>query len=105
MQNVSEHKDASIHEVVAKLREELGTTAFEIVDHWEDDLCAIGLARPGNHSVLVYVATYALPAHTYFASLELPSIAEGLPYKSAGEFNDLDFDGLVNVVKKHLTGP
>ena len=39
----------------AGLRESLGLDAFDIMDHWEPNLCAVGIASPRDHSVLVYV--------------------------------------------------
>ena len=96
-------KHTSIQEIVEKLRNELGATAFDIVDHWEADLCAVGLARPDNHAVLVYISTCSLPEKGYFASLELPSVEEDFfSYQAAGEFDDLDFEALVSIVKRHL---
>jgi hypothetical protein len=100
--NELKDKDTSIREVIAKLQSELGTSFFDIVDHWEADLCAVGIARPDNHEVLVYISTCSLPEHGYFVSLELPSVEEDFPYQAAGEFDDLDFEALVSIIKRHL---
>jgi hypothetical protein len=100
--NELKDKDTSLQEVVSKLQRKLGTTAFDIVDHWEADLCAVGIARPDNHAVLIYISTCSLPDKGYYASLELPSVTEDFPYQPAGNFDDLDFEGLVNVIKVHL---
>ena len=100
--NELKDKDTSIHEVIAKLQNKLGDTAFDIVDHWEADLCAVGIARPDNHAILVYISTRNLPEKGYYASLELPSVEEDFPYQAAGEFDNLDFEGLVSIIKRHL---
>jgi len=95
-------KDVSLQIAIAKLRHEFGATAFKVVDHWEADTCAVGIAHPDNHEILVYVSTCALPEHGYFVSLELPSEEADLPYRPAGEFNDVDLDNLVRIVRQHL---
>lgn len=98
-----ETKHSSIQHVVAKLREELGHISFEIVDHWEADLYAIGLARPDNSHVLVYISTFHLPEGEYFVSIELPpEEGDDIPYQPSGEFHNVDFRGLVGLIKRHL---
>ena len=95
-----ENKDEDIRQVVRKLQDELSTGAFDIVDHWDADPCAIGIARPDNHGVLVYIAVCE---NFYFVSLELPPVKEDLPYLQTDEFNNIDFKMLVSIVKQHLS--
>ena len=95
-----ENKDEDIRQVVRKLQDELSTGAFDIVDHWDADPCAIGIARPDNHGVLVYIAAYE---DFYFVSLELLSVDEDLPYLQEDEFNNVDFKALASIVKQHLS--
>lgn len=100
--NELKDKDTSIQEVIAKLQNELGSNFFDIVDHWEADLGAIGIAHPGNHAILVYISTCSLPDKGYYASLELPSVEEDFPYQAVGESDDLDFEALASIIKRHL---
>jgi hypothetical protein len=65
-------KHKSITELLDRLRTRLGTAAFDVIDHWEGDLCAVGVARPDEHGILVYVSTFGEPEGSYFVSLELP---------------------------------
>lgn len=95
-------KDITIQEVITKLQNELGFNCFDIVDHWEVDPCSIGIARPDNHAVLVYVSTCTMPEGGYHASLELPPVSEDFPYLPAGGFDGLDFESLVSITKRHL---
>jgi hypothetical protein len=49
-------KNPALGEVVQRLRQDLGGNYFAVVDYWEDDLLATGLARPDDSTVFVYVA-------------------------------------------------
>lgn len=101
--NTENIKDPEILKMLSKLRTELGEGAFDVVDHWEADLCAIGIVRPDNHSVLVYVSTYERGEGRYWVSLELPPIAEGVPYASAGEREVRGIRELASVVRRHFS--
>jgi hypothetical protein len=100
-------KDESIIRLLDRLESHLGKGAFVIMDHWEGDLCAVGIARPDNHCVLVYICTAYEPADTYFVSLELPPKAgedqwANHPYTPAGEQRVHGFDALLHLVKRHF---
>jgi hypothetical protein len=100
-------KDETIIRLLAKLRERLGVAGFDVVDHWELDLCAVGIARRGESKVLVYVSTHGQPESTYFVSLELPPESGNQewanhPYTPAGECVARSFEELVEVIRKHL---
>lgn len=100
-------KDESIHRLLARLEASLGKDAFHVVDHWEADLSAIGIARPDNHGVLVYIAMFGQEEDSYFVSLELPTTAGGEtwkdhPYTPAGEKQLHGLDNLLNVIRRHF---
>jgi hypothetical protein len=96
-------KDPAILDVLEGLRARLGRSAFEVVDHWECDLCAIGIASPRHHGVLVYISTLGQPAGRFYAELELPPApGDDFPYQVAGTFESLDFERLAAVVTEHL---
>jgi len=97
-------KDRTILRLLNKLTKRLGSQAFDVVDHWDADLCAIGIARPDDHRVLVYVCTFGQQAGAYFVSLELPPTAgSDLPYSSAGEQEAKSFDELVEIIQRHFS--
>ncbi len=48
-------KDKSIIKLIENLKGVIDFTHLEIVDHWEADLCAIGLRRKNK---LVYISTF-----------------------------------------------
>ena len=100
-------KHHTITRLLPRLRKRLGTDAFDVVDHWDADLCAVGIARPDGHARLLYICTHGLPNGRYFASLELPPAQGGEqwanhPYTPGAEFDSLSFDELVAVIRKHF---
>jgi len=96
-------KDPIIVALLRRLRKYLGPSAFDIVDHWESDLCAIGIASPRDHGVLAYISCFGEPEGRYHVELELPPSPDGdLPFQVAGRYNDLDFEALADVVSNHL---
>jgi hypothetical protein len=81
----------------------LGQHAFDIVDHWEGDLFAVGIARPDNHAVLVYISTYNKVGEGCSVSLELPPTSGiDFPYTKASDHNVTSFDQLVQIVQHHF---
>jgi len=48
-------KDKTIIELIERLRLHINFRLLEIVDHWEADLCAIGLMKENR---LVYISTF-----------------------------------------------
>jgi hypothetical protein len=96
-------KDPAIVTLLRRLSDRLGLDAFEIVDHWEPDLCAIGIASPRDHGVLAYISCFGEPEGRYHVELELPPSPGGeLPYQDAGRYDDLGFEALVSVVSAHF---
>lgn len=67
-----ENKLPEIHSLLSRLEGDLGENYFGITDHWEADLKAVGITKPGNPSVLVYLSIND-DFKTYYAALELPS--------------------------------
>ena len=96
-------KDPSIHDLLARLTAAFGAGSFDVVDHWEADRCAIGVARPGEPGTLAYVSTSGLPGGRYTVHLERPpSPGSALPYAPAGEREDIGLDEVLAVVETHL---
>jgi hypothetical protein len=95
-------KNKTIETVLVRLQEALGNSYFDIVDHWEGDTCAVGIARPDNHSILAYISTWMLQAGHYDVHLELPPLKEGDVYEPAGLYESVDFDGLVGIITRHF---
>jgi hypothetical protein len=75
-----------------------------VVDYWDADLCAVGVARPDNHGVLVYVNTFRKPPDHFFVGLELPppTAKVDYPYNPAGHFEVKSFNELVELIQHHF---
>ncbi len=98
-------KDQSIIMVLQKLYKRMGPYAFVIYDHWGHDKNAIGITSPQNHGVLVYISTFGIPKNYYNVRLELPPKRDSeFPYTEAGKYEGLDFEELVDIIRKHLDG-
>jgi hypothetical protein len=96
------NKDPAIVELLAGLREALGAAAFMVVDHWEADPCAVGVAHPRNQHVLACLALGANPG-SYDIHLELPAPDRSeLPYAAAGGHAEVSFAEVVGIVRGHL---
>jgi hypothetical protein len=96
-------KDASITDVVARLRDRLGAGAFILADHWADDLCAVGLAATHEPGRLVYITTLRRAPGRYDLFFELPPPpGSELPYEPAGNVHDIGFEQLAAAVAQHL---
>ena len=51
-------KDPSIVAFVERVTGALGPAGWQVADHWDGDLCAIGIASASDPERLVYVCTY-----------------------------------------------
>jgi hypothetical protein len=101
--NTQLQKDQSIVRLLDGLRARLGLRSFDVVDHWEGDSCAIGIARPDNHSVLVYISTSGEPGERCSVSLELPpQPGSDIPYTAAGDHDAASLDELAEIVRRHF---
>lgn len=103
MSNQELVKDESIHNVLARLKKALRGRAYRVVDHWEDSLCAIGVASPEDIRALAYISTFDKPRGYYFLSLELPPPpGSAQAYVPAGEYEHVDFRELARLIREHL---
>jgi hypothetical protein len=97
-------KNPAILAVLSQLRSRLGPNAFVLADHWESDLCAVGIASPHNPGVLIYISCYGEPPESFRYELELPPPnGDDFPYQAAGTGTALSFEALAEVVAGHLT--
>ena len=48
-------KDATVTELLSWLRQRLGNK-FVVTDHWDADLCAVGISAPNDPAQLVYIS-------------------------------------------------
>jgi hypothetical protein len=94
-------KESSIVEVLDRLQARLGPDTFAIVDHWDCDRRAVGVARPDDHGVLAYIATWG---SGFYVELELPPPpGDDFPNAVAGQHSGLSAEQVVQIVAGHLS--
>lgn len=97
------HKNPAIVSALDYLRHQLGNGYFQLADHWEGDLMAVGIAHPTDPTCLVYIACGDGASPSYTAILERrPSADIGPPYEECCRFADLGLADLASVVAAHL---
>ena len=101
-------KDPAVGELVDRLASDLGTTSFDLADHWED-LMAIGLARPNDHGVLIYIAIIiddegeVLDSpDRYSYACESPSDADDLGHHVTYSGDHVAYDEVAKAAARHL---
>ncbi|NQT38676.1 MAG: hypothetical protein HQ581_14360 [Planctomycetes bacterium] len=100
--NEAYEKERAILDVVDRLRSDLGDGTFDIVDHWEIDLCAIGLALPRDHRILVYISSCGHPNGEYDYEMELPPEPGTDDLYSVADRNPAcDYGTLLQAIKRH----
>lgn len=99
-------KDQAIHTALDYLRHRLGEAAFVIIDHWEADLAAVGVASPTRLDRLVCISCFdqrSSQPPRYTAILErAPAPNSDLLYEECGHFAELSLEDLATVVSTHL---
>jgi hypothetical protein len=94
-------KHPSVESVLARLERDL-RAEFTVVDHWPDDLCAIGVARRDDPATLVYISTYPPEEGKLAYECERASTEPDQPYRSEGVVEDATYEQLVRAVREHL---
>jgi hypothetical protein len=89
-------KDTSIWTLVAQLAAIFGGDSFQLVDHWDADLFAVGIASVREQRLLVYVSTYGKDSGLFAYDCEEPDA------QSVGKSEQVDLAELVRVVERHL---
>jgi hypothetical protein len=92
-------KDKDLRRIVDLLMNKYSDRIL-IKDFWNTDLCAIGLCDKSEKH-LIYISTFGLPIDRFNIVLENLS-ANDENTMIVGEFNDITFDKLENILKKHL---
>ncbi|MBN8610866.1 MAG: hypothetical protein J0L92_09800 [Deltaproteobacteria bacterium] len=95
-------KHESILALIARL--DLPSRGWAVMDHWEADLCALGVTSAAHPGRLVYVSTFRFGPDRYHYALELPPRDPNDVYLPAGEGDDVTFEELLDVMIEHLDG-
>lgn len=98
-------KDPRIHDLLARLRADLGTEAFVIADHWEGDLCAVGISTTYDPSRLVYVSTYNHADDEFTYELETAPKSDNDIYDVIGRGDAKSYSELLAIIRQHFANP
>jgi hypothetical protein len=94
-------KDPTIVQLISIL--DLETRGWKIVDHWEADTCAIGIARANDLRRIVYISTFKKEAGRYDYECEFPAGQRKTDYDVTDRGVDVCYEQLLKVLQKHLT--
>jgi hypothetical protein len=98
-------KDPSLRHLVSELQRRAPDGTFIVVDHWEMDPFAIGLASPAHPDQLAYISSLTAAEGKYFMSRELPSDSDLVPFRDGGAEQYTDIDTLAAAILDHLGAP
>jgi hypothetical protein len=93
-------KDQEILDLLAKLS--LSERGWTVADHWEADLCAVGVALAEDPRRLVYISTYDMEPGRYNYECEAPNETIPDDYTTTETGENVDFDTLLAVMQRHL---
>jgi hypothetical protein len=98
-------KVPAIQHVLETLQARFGLGCFAVVDHWPADPLAVGVARPDDSAVLVYVSVesaFTGEAVKYYVALELEPAGPHETFRAAGDFHRLTLGEIPAIVGRHL---
>jgi hypothetical protein len=78
-----------------RLRDDFDEDAFDVVDRWEADLCAIGIAAHDDHRRLVYISTWGWEGERFSFELEGSTDTDGM-------VEGVTYDELRRAIEAHL---
>jgi hypothetical protein len=93
-------KDQGILDLLTKL--DVSERGWTIADHWEADLCAVGIALADDPRRLVYVSTYDMEPGRYNYECEESNGLTPEDYSTTETGENVDFHTLLAVMQRHL---
>ena len=93
------NKDDKVVATLKHLANKFGSKSFKVADHWDGDLCAIGLTD-NKDKYLVYFSIRV--DNAFYVSLENLKTGDDRMYEPAGDFNDVDLETLERIFLQHL---
>lgn len=96
-----EQKTQQIRQLADHLLEKYGPDNIIIVDYWDADNSAIGLADR-TKKYTVYITDNGRTDHLFFVSLENPATTNDFPYTPGGDFDNISAEEVEEILIKHL---
>jgi hypothetical protein len=93
-------KDKTILDLVEAL--DLERRGWMVVDHWEADLCAIGIGMVTDPRRLVYVSTFNRRPGRYDYECELPDGEAPEEYSTPATGEEVEYEILLKIMEAHL---
>lgn len=93
------NKDEKIKWTVEHLAKKFGEDSFNIKDHWDTDLCAIGLTDK-DEKHLIYISV--IDPDGYYIALENSIAVDDFPYEPAEDFDNVSLEELEKIFAQHL---
>ena len=100
---MSLEKDLSVRRFLEAA--DLDARGLAILDHWEADRYAIGIARADNHERLVYISTWQREAGRFRVELETSALNDPAGYVTEHTSEDCDQAHAVRLIKSFLMPP
>lgn len=95
-------KDQALLNILDRLRLDFGDGAYQFVDHWDGDLCAVGIARNDVPRQLVYITVWKCPEGEVAVSLESPAETSEDLYDGRGTYEHCSYSELRELIGAHL---
>jgi hypothetical protein len=93
-------KVAAIEDLLVRLK--LNERGWVVVDHWEADRFATGIASKRDQRRLVYISVFGSKPGEYSYECEEPSMDPEEVYVATCSGDGIAFEELLRVVEKHL---
>jgi hypothetical protein len=93
-------KDKSILELIAMLP--IDAMGWIVIDHWQADRFALGIAHPRSPRRLVYVSTFRCSPHRYNYECEVPSGGSSMEFDVNAAADGVNFEELLQVIREHV---
>ncbi len=90
-------KDPAIEQLLERCA--LAEHGWVTVDHWDADLCAIGIGATSRPGLVAYVSTFQMPPGRYFCEVE--ASRDGEP-ECIERHEDHGFSELMSVLSRWL---
>lgn len=97
-----EHKDPRILKLLRALESSLPAGSHRIMDYWDADSSAIGVAACDEPGRLVYISTHGQAEGTYAFECEAPTGDCSADYQVVDRGDGVGLDALLQKLRVHL---
>lgn len=95
-------KDISVKNLLSKL--DLSGKGWKIIDHWDADLCAVGITSECAQGKLVYISTFGKATGTYDYECEYTTGTPDLAgFRTVASGKDVSLITLESVLERWLS--